>query len=273
MIPTPPRWSLRSALDAAEELWDVPLEYAPGTDYLYSTHAYTFLGAALEGATGKPIEMVYEEQLRAPFNLNTLMPEDRTVAHPFRAALYNSENEEVDADDISWKRLGGGFESSAYDLARFGVLIDNGTILAPDSVTALWSPADNLANYGYGWDIGTDVVGKAGAQSGARAYLRVYPDDDLVIAVLTNRKNGGHDPRLLCIDIADVILNNAILNVQASGDNIMIDEIEEPMAEALDPALILYPIDDPIALPSPEDLVEDDNAPIYPLIYLPFIGK
>jgi CubicO group peptidase (beta-lactamase class C family) len=270
---TTPDGHFDTALDAAEELWDVPLEYTPGTDYLYSTHAYTFLGAAIEGATGQPIETVFEQQLRTPFNLNTLMPEDRTVANPFRAALYNTDNEEVEADDISWKRLGGGFESSAYDLARFGVLLDNGTILEPDSLTALWTAADNLANYGYGWDIGTDVVGKAGAQSGARAYLRVYPDDDLVIAVLTNRKNGGHDPRLLCIDIANVILNGAILKAQASGNGLLIDEIEEPTAEAMDPALITYPVDDPIAIPSPEDLIEDDNAPIYPLIYLPYIGK
>jgi CubicO group peptidase (beta-lactamase class C family) len=270
---TTPAGHFDTALDAAKEMWDVPLEFAPGTDYLYSTHAYTFLGAAIEGATSQSIETVYEQQLRAPFNLNTLMPEDRTVPHPFRATLYNTANQEVQADDISWKRLGGGFEASAYDLARLGVLIDNGTILEPDSITKLWTKADNLANYGYGWDIGTNVVGKAGAQSGARAYLRVYPDDDLVIAVLTNRKNGGHDPRLLCIDIANVILEGTILNAITSGDVLLIDEIEEPFMEAMDPELIIYPIDEPVAVPSPEDLVEDDNIPIYPPIFLPYISR
>jgi CubicO group peptidase (beta-lactamase class C family) len=270
---TTPAGHYNTALDAAKQLWDVPLVYTPGTDYLYSTHAYTFLGAAIEGATGSPVETVYEDYLHTSFNLHSIMPEDRTIANPFRSALYNTGNEEVEADDLSWKRLGGGFEASALDLARFGVLVDNGTILEPGSLTTLWTAADNLANYGYGWDVGTGVVGKAGAQLGARGYLRIYPDDDLVIAVLTNRKGGGHDPRLLCIAIANQILNNSLLFSQTPGSRSQIDEIEEPLMEAMDPTLVLYPVDDPTAVPSPEDLVEDDDVPLYPRIYIPYVDK
>ena len=56
-----------------------------------------------------------------------------------------------------------------------------------------------VGGYGYGWDVGNGpggvrLVGKSGAQPGARSYLRVYPDDGVVVAVLTNRKGGGHDP-------------------------------------------------------------------------------
>jgi CubicO group peptidase (beta-lactamase class C family) len=158
------------------------------------------------------------------------------------------------------------------DLARFGVLVDNGTILTQNSLTTLWTAADNLANYGYGWDVGTGVVGKAGGQLGARSYLRIYPDDDLVIAVLTNRQGGGHDPRLLCIAIANQILNNS-KRVQQTSSNLQIDEIEEPSMEAMDPALVLYPVDDPVAVPSAEDLMEKDDLPLYPRIFLPFINR
>ncbi|MGD2158819.1 MAG: serine hydrolase, partial [Anaerolineales bacterium] len=275
---TTPPGHFDTALDAAEELWDVALEYTPGMGYLYSTHAYTFLGAALEGAVGDPVETIYEDELRAPYNLNSLKPEDRTVAHPFRSTLYNTENEEVSADDLSWKRLGGGLESSAYDLVRFGEKVNNGTILNATSLNTLWTAPDGFKNYGYGWDVGSDVVGKLGAQNGARAYLRIYPDDELVIAVLTNRKEGGHDPRIFCVEIADIILSSGSLsegmidNTGGALSPLQIDAIEEPEMEAMDPALVIYPVESPVAKPSAEDLQEDDDVPVNGFqIFLPFV--
>jgi CubicO group peptidase (beta-lactamase class C family) len=264
---TTPPGHYDTALDAAKAMWDVPLEYTPGNGYLYSTHAYTFLGAAIEGALGQPIETVYENQLRIPFGLNSLRPEDRTVDHPFRSSLYNTDNDEVSADDLSWKRLGGGFESSVYDLARFGVMVYNGTILEADTLDLMWTAPDGFKNYGYGWDVGSDVVGKLGAQNGARAYLRIYPDDELVIVVMTNRKNGGHDPRIFCVEIADIILNNA-KSARISGvgegarSSSLIDDIEEPEMEFTDPALVIYPQYNPVAKPSPQDLQETDDVPV-----------
>jgi CubicO group peptidase (beta-lactamase class C family) len=209
--------------------------------------------------------------------LNSLKPEDRSQAHPFRSTLYNTENEEVEADDLSWKRLGGGFESSAYDLVRFGVKVNNGAILNPASLNTLWTAPDGLRAYAYGWDIGTDVVGKLGAQNGARAYLRIYPDEDLVIAVLTNRKNGGHDPRIFCVEIANIILNNgmnagAMDSAKEPASPLQIDDIEEPEMEAMDPALVPYPNENPVAKPSPEDLQESDDVPVNGFqIFLPFV--
>ena len=58
----------------------------------------------------------------------------------------------------------------------------------------MWDP---IGSYAMGWDVGSAdsgqrVVGKAGGQPGANAYLRIYPDDGIVISVLTNRQRGGH---------------------------------------------------------------------------------
>jgi CubicO group peptidase (beta-lactamase class C family) len=81
-----------TAYEAVQELWDVhPAWSEPGIAYLYSTHAYTFLGAAMEGAVGGSIGDIFQTHMWSPYNLNSMLPEDRDVPEKFRASLYNTE--------------------------------------------------------------------------------------------------------------------------------------------------------------------------------------
>lgn len=266
-----------TALDAAALLWNTPLLATPGTQYIYSTHAYTFLGASLEGAVGDPIGTIYEDNLRTPFSLNTLTLEDRSVPNKFRATLYNTDNDEVAADDLSWKVLGGGLESSTYDLARFGIRVQDGTILTQASRDLMWTPPDSLSNYALGWNTGTHkgavVVAKDGLQNGARSYLRIYPDDGIVIAILTNRKEGGHDPAGLAKDIGGLMLD-AAASSQAMALQPLAEELEEPQDEGQDPAEVVWPVYNPTATPTPQDL-EEPPGEVYiaEAIFLPFLGR
>jgi CubicO group peptidase (beta-lactamase class C family) len=200
-----------TALEAGELFWDEPLLSEPGTDYHYSTHGYTLLGAGIEGATGDPIGDVINDEFTVGLNLPTLRVEDRSQPNSFRATLYNNNNTEATPDNISWKVLGGGLEASAYDLVRFGMKLMNGQILSSASLDELWTvpEPDNVA-YALGWNIGTQqgarVAGKDGVQRGANTYLRLFPELDLAIVVLSNRSGGGHNAGTLARDIADVIL-------------------------------------------------------------------
>jgi CubicO group peptidase (beta-lactamase class C family) len=49
------------------------------------------------------------------------------------------------------------------------------------------------------------VVAKDGANTGARSYLRIYPDDDITVAVMSNRR--GHDTTKLGQDLGTLVLN------------------------------------------------------------------
>jgi CubicO group peptidase (beta-lactamase class C family) len=272
-----------TAYEAVQELWDVqPAWSEPGIAYLYSTHAYTFLGAAMEGAVGESIGSIFKTNLWAPYDLNSMLPEDRSVPHKFRASLYNTENLEVTADNLSWKTLGGGFETSTYDLVRFGVMLLNNTILDEDATDLLWTAPDSLRQYAFGWDTGfhfSRVIAKSGAQNGARSHIRIYPDEDLVIAVMSNRR--GHDVRGLSIDIANIILGGEGSGLgsplSAESDSQVIlqeEEIIEPEDEAQDPDEVIWPIENPIATPSPEDLWEDDDEPVIGhMIFMPLLQR
>ncbi len=211
-----------TALAAAQTFWNTDsdpntpgtqLVYMPGAGCKYSTHAYTVLGAALEGATGKSIRAIVEDELSVPFNLPTLQMEDRSDGDANRTRLYGTNNAETTPDDISWKVLGGGLEASAYDLVRFGMKILDDTILSQASRDEMWSVPSPVSctAYALGWSVGTEqgapVVAKDGAQRGARTYVRIYPEQDIVIVILSNRKN-DHNPGNLGRDIGALMLAN-----------------------------------------------------------------
>lgn len=218
-----------TALAASQAFWNTDnnpnvagtqLLYTPGTDCVYSTHAHTILGAVLEAATGETITDLVEEQISAPFGLTTVQTENRTDGDDNRSAVYNSANADVAADNTSWKILGGGLESSAYDLLRFGMKTLDGTIINADTLTEMQlapNPTNcndpnwgNMGNYALGLQVGTQkgttVLWKGGNQLGSNTHIRLYPDENMVIVVLANR-NENHSTQTLATQIGDLILD------------------------------------------------------------------
>ncbi|MGN9909155.1 serine hydrolase [Phytohabitans sp. LJ34] len=170
----------------------------PGDSYLYSTHGYTILGAALEEATGAGVKDLVRQEISEPLGLTTLRQEEPYgIGEPVRRAkLYEgADNDEVAPDDTTWKTLGGGLESSVRDMARFGAAMIAGQVVADDDY--IWDGGDEGWSYAYGWALDTEgghkVADKDGKQLGSDAHLRVYPDDGIAIAVIVNREefDGG----------------------------------------------------------------------------------
>lgn len=196
-------------------------------NYNYSTHAYTVFAAAIEAKTGGTFCSRVKTEIADAHGLSTLRCENRDNANYERAALYQldgSKLESVDADDLSWKFAGGGMEISARDLMRLGVKLDQRKILDETPLQDMLTRPNSLANYAHGWEVrgshdGLSFYGKNGDQTGSRAYIRVYPDEDLVIALLGNTRGGGY--RDLATEIARIILSQepatVIMNVKTQG--------------------------------------------------------
>ncbi|MCH2131462.1 MAG: serine hydrolase, partial [Pirellulaceae bacterium] len=200
-----------TATEASALFWDKDLVSSPGSSYFYSTHGYTLLGAGIEGATGQAIDDVLYNELGSGLGLTTLKAEDRSVSNEFRTKLYNTNNTEASPDNISWKILGGGVEASAYDLARFSSMLIGGEILSNESLQQLWTvPEPDNVSYAMGWTVGTQqgefAIRKDGSQLGANTYLRLFPDLNLGIVVLSNRRYS--EPGTLSYNIANAILNS-----------------------------------------------------------------
>ncbi|WDZ87250.1 serine hydrolase [Micromonospora cathayae] len=199
-----------TALAAADEFWDEPLVCAP-PDYHYSTPGYTLLGAGLEAAGGDNIKNLVRTKLTTPYGLGTLAPADLS-AGVRRMTEYTTSNAEAPLENKDWKTLGGGIQSNVYDLGRFGAKLAAGQILTQASLDTMWTAPDADSNYAYGWNTGVEnghqVVAKDGSWTGALAYLRIYPEDGIVVAVMMNDRSGSQDAAQLGRDIGAMVLNS-----------------------------------------------------------------
>jgi len=102
--------------------------------------------------------------------------------------------------DLAAKAAGGGYLSTAGDIARFGgALIGPHAFLKPSSLSQLWAPLGQVGSkrsiaYGLGWTINKPdprfkgrIVGHSGAGTGASSYLLVLPDEGIAVAILANQ--------------------------------------------------------------------------------------
>ncbi len=171
-----------------------PLIAQPREKYSYSTHAYTVLAATIEKLTSTPFPDYAASRFRA-WGLRTLGPELTDKNSPNRVPIYDAQNRRVDRDNLSWKYAGGGYESNASDLCKLADSLLKGRIINSEQKKQMWS-AQTLKNggssdYGYGWQLETEagkrLVSHSGGQRGANSYWKLYPDDGVVVVVLTNR--------------------------------------------------------------------------------------
>ena len=201
-----------TALDASKRFWnDALVAGCAYGDYNYSTHGYTLLGAALEAAGGDDVKDLVRTKLTNPFGLGTLGPQNFSPA-VHRMSIYNSTGSKIDTYNNDWKVLGGGIDSSAADLARFGAKLIGGQILDAADRTTMFTPPNGDSSYAYGWSTGTEagtqVVAKDGAFSGNRAYLRMYPEKGIVVAVMMNSRDGGASATGLGRAIGSMVLDS-----------------------------------------------------------------
>lgn len=100
-------------------------------------------------------------------------------------------------EDLSYKWAGGGFLSTAEDLARFGSALLKPGFLKQDTLAMIFSRQETSAGkktkYGLGWfihDTGDDGTERqfehSGGVAGSSSWLVVYPDQGVVIAWVQN---------------------------------------------------------------------------------------
>ncbi len=210
-----------SATAAAPSIWGTLLNNCTtGTTRSYSTHAFTLVGAVLEQVSGRNITQLVRDEIAIPHGLNSFraqFTENSLPSNYERAVPYNDNNTPTSYSNSSWKVLGGGIEMDALDLARFGWQTLNGQIVSAEvRDDRLWAAVrdncgDNTAGNcrnGLGWERrlinSRRVAEHGGSWTGARSHIRIYRDNGLVIAVLSNKSN--HSPANLVTTIGDIIL-------------------------------------------------------------------
>lgn len=174
------------------------LLFEPGTAYAYTTYGYNLISAAIEGASGKDFLSFMNEIFESLEMYQTIADHNDSII-PHRVRFYD-DNGKGNANsflvDNSYKWAGGGYLSTSSDLVRLGQELINPKVLSEETVALMLTPQllkdGTPIICGICWRIGKDsndrkIVHHGGTIQGGRTMLVVYPDQDLVIAICTNK--------------------------------------------------------------------------------------
>jgi CubicO group peptidase (beta-lactamase class C family) len=213
--------------DALSIFKDDPLDFEPGTRFGYTTFGYTLLGAVIEGASGMPFADYLRENIFKPAGMQHTQVDDLFAIIPNRARGYSPRVfGQFDGNyrnpvlmDSSYKIPAGGLVSTAEDLARFAIAVQNGVLIKPETFSEMSKSQKTRdgrdTGYGYGWYVGVvggfsgdpDSVWHGGVQPGFTSNLWLLPKKRFALVILTNLEGGGRlGLGTLANQIADIVL-------------------------------------------------------------------
>ncbi len=186
---------------------DDSLVAQPGTSFHYSTQGYTLVGCVIEGASGAKYVDFMRKNVFALAQMEQTQVDDRFAIIPYRTRFYEKNDSgavrNADFLDSSYKIPGGGWLSSAEDMARFEVAVLNDKLIRRATRDLMWTPLkpsgdskDNAKDsYGLGWGWGEPKehevasVGHTGGQQGTSTAFLIAPEQRAGVVVLTNMED------------------------------------------------------------------------------------
>lgn len=197
-----PSASCERASEGLQSFANDPLLFKPDTKYQYSTYGWVLVSAAVEAVAGEPFFTFMQTRIFDPLGMSATTVDFPRESTPDRATSYYVDKlgrTVTTAVDYTCFAGAGAFLSTPSDLVRFGVAMNNGTLLKPDTVRLLRT-RQSLASgedtsYGLGWML--DTVELAGTRTlvaghasrtieGASTSFLTFPERGLVVAVSSN---------------------------------------------------------------------------------------
>lgn len=218
--PAAPENPYKDVILALGTFKESPLVCEPGTKYSYTTHGYMLLGAAVERAGGEPFWDQVRRRIAEPAGMTTFQPDYQWEKIEHRAVGYkkrkDAEATRSTDTDVSWKLAGGGFISTAGDLARFSIALMDHSLIKPETFTQMRTrqriASGEQTNYGLGLSIGAfagrPIAAHSGSQEKAATYLLMFPEERLGIAIMCNTEGASlvklsRDIARQCLGIAE----------------------------------------------------------------------
>jgi CubicO group peptidase (beta-lactamase class C family) len=210
--------------EARTLIYDTPLEYKPGTGFVYSDLGADLLGMVVESITGEGLDTFLKWRVFDPLGMNDtgFRPADSVIARvaPTEVSPPRGYPIKGEVHDENAYALGGvaghaGLFGTASDLAVFAqMLLDGGTyngvhIVADSTIKQFTARA--AGSRALGWEVGEGQHGSGNyLRDGAFGHtgftgtsLWIDPDREMFVILLTNRVHAAKAKRPAKV-IADV---------------------------------------------------------------------
>ena len=174
-----------------------PLGFKPGSKFSYCNSGYMLLGFILEDVSKKKWEQLMHERILGPLGMTNSGFDFAALKNPNKATGYfvmdGKNNTPATIVDSSVSFSAGSLYSTVGDLYKWERAITSGKLLKPESWNAEFTPFKD--KYAYGWAVdslhGRKITRHGGGIFGFVSDLIRFPDDDLVIILLSNKPSGG----------------------------------------------------------------------------------
>ncbi len=176
---------------------DDPLLFRPGTAYLYNSFDWVMVSLAMQEASGLPFETYVKNKVLQPLGMRNTKPElpgneEKDIAC-FYTKWKTGFKKAVEVDN-RYKLAGGGYLTTSADLTRLGQSYLEHTLLDPLISSQFLTPRvvdGKSTHYGLGWEVSTNMdrhpyYGHTGNSVGGYSNFYIYPDKEMVVAILIN---------------------------------------------------------------------------------------
>ena len=174
------------------------LLFEPGTRFFYTTYGWTLISAAVASVSEQPFLKFMNETVFGPLKMTSTTADIESGAAQNKVAFYRRGLKGAftlcSQVDLSNKWAGGGYLSTADDVARFASAHYRPGYHKQSTLKVLHTSCSltngKQTNYGFGWTTkmsgGRRVVGHTGGSVGGTCLMKLWPTEELVVVVLTN---------------------------------------------------------------------------------------
>jgi|TARA_B110000037_G_scaffold207164_1_gene253851 CubicO group peptidase (beta-lactamase class C family) len=206
-----------NCIKALDEFKDRKLDFEPGSTFIYTSYGYTLLGAIIEKVTGHTYQNYMRKNIWEPLKMTHTDIENSDLDYKNKADVYiklGNTFYRSPQNDLSHTYAGGGIQSTAEDMLKFGKSILNYQLISPKTtelMILLNNPNNKEREYTNGWFSWiTPKYGKIiehnGKQVGCSSFFRIFFDEKIVVVALANNTNSREEVRNLSIELSYLLL-------------------------------------------------------------------
>jgi CubicO group peptidase (beta-lactamase class C family) len=187
------------------------IKFPPGQRFDYNQTNYALVQMAINGLRGRPRDTTLAAEqftlagmAHSGFGDTRDQDRNRVASYGYRQATPDQPTVRTEIFS-ALHRAAAGMNSTAGDMAKWLIALQDGKLLKPATRAAMWTPVafndGEKGQWGMGWLVmdrpDRRVVGMTG---GSRSAMYLYPDDKVGVVILTNL--AGSTPEDLVDEIA-----------------------------------------------------------------------